>query len=1033
MEVKLTGQTNLRHKLALFNHALSYFGTSDLSALSETIKREKETYDSDGKSYFFNVLKGLNLKISEEVLENYDQNIKSYLDHINKQRADKIQLKYFQYLAVLFTEIFLDNVFARSNDFIKELNDFVANENKEKKKNYPEFSKDDLSKLAYWMATGSGKTLVMHINWLQFHKYNKKDVDNILLITPNEGLSRQHLEELRKSSIPAKIFNETDRSENTIQVIEIHKLTEEKKGEGLSVEVGSFEGNNLVFVDEGHKGFSGKAWKGLRDKISEIGFTFEYSATFDEAIGSGRDDLTDEYSKSIIMDYSYAHFYRDGFGKEFTVLNLRNTEYDRHKDLILLANMMSFYQQMIFYEENKQKLGEFFFERPLWIFVGNSVSSQKGDKFDDDTVSDLQFIVTFFNRYLTNRKEFVGIIDDIVNDRNPLKGRDLEFSFGKSLAFIKNKKLTAEEMYDDILQTVFHSDTGGKLELSSISSANGEVGLRVSGATNYFGLVFIGDVTSFKKKLEEKHGLVLREDKFSDSFFNTINDQESPINVLMGSKKFIEGWNSFRVSTMGLLNMGRSKGSQIIQLFGRGVRLRGYKNLMKRSKALIDEQVLERKNVSTDIGYLETLNIFGIKADYVDTFKNQLEEEGISETETLEIGIRKNRDFLNRHLITIRQKEEEEFQEPLTLEFASSMPTIRLDLRPKFELFESTETEANSGQIEEKVIPVHQYADYFDWDKIFFELYDFKRQKELYNLHFDKQTLRKIIDQKNYRVIFDKTFDADTFGQMQFIESLCARILKKYVLGFYNTHKRKWVTDNLEYAVLKDDDENFQDYKIFVDRKENRLLEEIRKLLQDSDKMYREDRKEISSIIFDRHLYQPLMVYNWRMTVAPPGLNAGEEKFVMDLKEYLHDHRNDGRIKDSEFYLLRNLSRKGIGFFAETNNFYPDFILWCVDEKKQRIAFIDPKGLVYGPEEKKAKIEVRKTLKEIEKKLKRDDVELTSFIVAVESSSFDTIKGGLGFETKKEFEDNHVVFQEDDDYVDKIMSKIMTPSVAESS
>ena len=37
----------------------------------------------------------------------------------------------------------------------------------------------------------------------------------------------------------------------------------------------------------------------------------------------------------------------------------------------------------------------------------------------------------------------------------------------------------------------------------------------------------------------------------------------------------MEGWNSWRVSNMGLLNIGRNEGSEIIQLFGRGVRLRG--------------------------------------------------------------------------------------------------------------------------------------------------------------------------------------------------------------------------------------------------------------------------------------------------------------------------------------------------------------------------------------------------------------------------------------------------------------------------
>ena len=305
----MAGQVSLRHKLVLFKQILNYFGVSDILGLRETLKREKETFDADGKSYYFNALKGLTLRIDEDTLSRYDGNIKAYLNYINRLRSEKINLKYFQYLAVLFTEIFLDNLFNRNGEFLKELNDFVEKENRENSKEYPKFSKNDLSKIAYWMATGSGKTLIMHINWLQFHKYNKKSIDNILLITPNESLSKQHFDELRKSNIPVKIFNGSNAQKDTIQIIEIHKLTEEKKGEGVSVEVSAFEGNNLVFVDEGHKGFSGKAWKSLRDKISEIGFTFEYSATFDEAISSKKDELMEEYSKAIIIDYSYRYFY----------------------------------------------------------------------------------------------------------------------------------------------------------------------------------------------------------------------------------------------------------------------------------------------------------------------------------------------------------------------------------------------------------------------------------------------------------------------------------------------------------------------------------------------------------------------------------------------------------------------------------------------------------------------------------------------------------------------------------------------------
>ena len=64
-------------------------------------------------------------------------------------------------------------------------------------------------------------------------------------------------------------------------------------------------------------------------------------------------------------------------------------------------------------------------------------------------------------------------------------------------------------------------------------------------------------------------------------------------------------------------------------------------------------------------------------------------------------------------------------------------------------------------------------------------------------------------------------------------------------------------------------------------------------------------------------------------------------------------------------------------------------------------------------------------LKEIEIKLNKKNFELTSFIVAGESSSFTKIKGLGDMKTKDDFEKNHVVFQEDSDYIEKIISTVI--------
>jgi hypothetical protein len=68
-----------------------------------------------------------------------------------------------------------------------------------------------------------------------------------------------------------------------------------------------------------------------------------------------------------------------------------------------------------------------------------------------------------------------------------------------------------------------------------------------------------------------------------------VKESSSPVNVLIGSKKFIEGWDCWRVSSLGLDARGpRSEGTQVIQLFGRGVRLKGHRWSLKRSNHLPD-------------------------------------------------------------------------------------------------------------------------------------------------------------------------------------------------------------------------------------------------------------------------------------------------------------------------------------------------------------------------------------------------------------------------------------------------------------
>ena len=414
--------------VAWLNSLLGYKTNRELLA---DMKEAQEGFDPYGQSFIRHRLagRGNQVRIPLSVLGAYDENIRAHLAAINAGRAEPITLRYFQYLAVLYAEIFLDWYFNRPGELLRQLNAFVAERNSasawdDRPREKP-FAAEDLTKLAFWMATGSGKTLIMHINYRQFLRYNRRPLDNILLITPNEGLSEQHIAEMAASVIPCVRFSLQESGlglteRNVVRVIEITKLVQEKRGGGLSVPVEAFEGNNLILVDEGHKGSGGEAWRGFRDALGRTGFTFEYSATFGQALTAARDDaLTAEYGKAIAFDYSYKYFHGDGYGKDFHILNLREERAEEQTDALLLGNLLSFYEQQRCFTEQAGSLRSYNLDKPLWVFVGSSVNAVYRES--GQPRSDVLTVARFLHRFLENKGGWaVRTIEELIEGRSGL-------------------------------------------------------------------------------------------------------------------------------------------------------------------------------------------------------------------------------------------------------------------------------------------------------------------------------------------------------------------------------------------------------------------------------------------------------------------------------------------------------------------------------------------------------------------------------------------------------------------------------------
>ena len=1016
--------THFAEKLVLARWALAQLGIEDFDRLSVLLSApEFEGWAEDGGSKFIQQLIARlprTRSLSDEQLREYDSNIVGHWKHITRNRnlqGQTLYPIYFQYLSLLLTECYLDRYFRDQGALLTSLNQAVEkfNQGAGARNLLDPFGQTELNKLAFLMATGSGKTLLMHCNIRQYVQYlgkagQRRDLNRIILLTPNEGLSRQHKDEFELSGIEAEFYDRNGATLFTgrgVDIIDIHKLRE-TSGE-KTVAVDTFEGNNLVLVDEGHRGSGGEEWMDKRARLCANGFSFEYSATFSQAIkaatGAKQKALTQTYAKCILFDYSYKFFYNDGYGKDFNILNLAEEHEDETRPLYLTACLLSFYQQCRRFADGGPSLVPYLLESPLMVFVGGSVTGQRQTQEDTDLVLILKFLASF----LADRTETERRLRKLLERKDGLvvgghRVFDRFFPYVEQL----HAPEKAPELLQDILKHVFTAPGGGQLHIVRLQGTEGEIGLRV-GENEWFGVVNVGDAKKLCDLCAERKGVDehyrVEELTFTGSLFDDIKRKGSPIRMLAGAKKFTEGWSSWRVSAMGLMNVGKKEGSEIIQLFGRGVRLKGFRFKLKRTGALdaMDFQSGDVPKKHPDfIELLETLNIFGIRSDYMKEFEEYLDEEGVGENERRELIF----------LPTIKLPEFAEKKVDLNIIRPSAdMPDFKKELRLKLESLE--------GQLNSKVVadwyprlqkqsstgagrgptsvlnqePLRKdHLAFLRWDTVWFAIERHKREKAYYNVVFSPDDLKALMAKSWWYDLFIPPGYLDfRLDRLLLWQEIITHLLKGYLDRFYNFHKREFEAPYLEYQVLRPEDELvLKEYQFLVKKSEKQLIKRLREL---SEKF---EQGQFEALSFDklelfqasRHLYQPLVHLSHGtgqeslIKVVPTHLNEGEKQFVDDLELFCKAEAK-GVLVDVEVYLLRNHnSDKAISFFAESG-FRPDFILWLLHKDRQTIAFLDPKGLRnFTDAFNNPKIQLAPRIKDLEKNLKRADIRLESYLIS---------------------------------------------------
>jgi len=973
-----------------------------------------------------------------ETLLGYDQNIVRHTLKLTESRRQPLRWKYFQWLSLLFTEVYLDRFFRDPDALLADLNGHVTrfNAGRPARDRIPVYERGDLSKLAFWNATGSGKTLLMHANILQYLHYldlhkRGRELNRVILLTPNEGLSRQHLVEFLASGLDAALFSKDASglfAGHDIEIIDIHKLREEM-GE-KTVAIDAFEGNNLVLVDEGHRGASGTEvgrWMQARNRLCENGFSFEYSATFGQAM-KGKGELEKQYAKCILFDYSYKYFYKDGFGKDYRILNLADDSDEDKRRLYLTACLLAFHQQRKLFEDHPVQFRPFMLEKPLWIFVGGSVNAVRTE--NRRKVSDVVDILLFLAEFVKDRSQSVRLLDRLLGGRPGLHDTKGQEIFTTAFDYLKSCDLDGEKTFDDILRLLFNSGKQAALHVENLKGTDGEIALRL-GDNEPFGLINVGDASALCRLCEEQSGfLIVGEKEFSASLFTDLSKDDSTVNVLIGSKKFTEGWNSWRVSTMGLMNVGRTEGSEIIQLFGRGVRLKGHGWSLKRTSAL--DGIPKPQHIRL----LETLNIFGIRADYMRQFKEYLEEEGLPTNEDrIEFVLPVVRNLDGKKLTSIRVQP--------GLDFKRDAPKPVLELPPdrlwRFPVtvnwYPKIQSQQSKGVVRTSDVAQpdeckfeDKHLAFMDLDSIWFELLRFKNERAWFNLNIPREAIPPLLESPGwYRLYIPKEdMELTRFDRVRRWEEIAVALLKKYIDRYYKYRKAEWEKDGLEYHELREDDPNFLDqYRLLVEQSQDAIVERLEELKQLVQNNSLSDWRfgNLQTVWFGNHLYQPLLHFNSELVeVRPVSLNEGEKDFVLHLREFYENRKEF--FADRQLFLLRNMSRgRGIGFF-EAGNFHPDFIIWLITGGKQYVTFADPKGIrnLEGPNDPKIRFHL--TIKEIEERLGDPKVVLNSFIIS--NTPHQQVGWWDGGISKSELEKAHVLFQKDDrnTYIEKMMSMI---------
>ena len=795
-----------------------------------------------------------------------------------------------------------------------------------------------INRMSFWMATGSGKTLlIVKLIDLLGQLMQRKEIskNDILFLAHRDDLLEQfknHVNEFNSFNFETKINlkNLRDyesvkrenalpfaRNEITVFYYRSDLISDEHKEKIVNFRNYDNNGKWYILLDEAHKGDREDSKRQvLYSILSRNGFLFNFSATFTDP----RDYAT------CAFNFNLSKFIDEGYGKHIYVSGSEVTAFRDKGDFSKVEKQKIVLKTLILqtyinkYFKKVRKEDKTLYHRPLLLTLVNSVDTKEAD------------LKLFFSELEKIAKNEIrnGLLKKAKEELAKEFENNPQYEF-EDMNVVINKKILEKIEYEDILKQVFNSKSPGNIEVLKIPGNRNEIIFKLQTSEKPFGLIKIGDISGWLK--EKLDGYEIIESFENESIFKKINRDDSEINILMGSRAFYEGWDSNRPNIILFVNIGVGSDAKkfVLQSVGRGVRIEPQKNKRKRILNLynakeITEEIFNK--VRQNILPLESLFVFGTNAENLKEIIKALKDEKQDRDLGKEFII--NKEAEKRLLLIPVYKESDkifaEEKEPQKYEISKE------DFDLAKSMFNYLGKKVALAKYECEVKVIKKAGESFQTSEQYF---DFAEERSISEPDL---LVDRILD---YFSVRDREFDK-------------FKKLENEIVHF----KRIKFSDGEKYDQIKkkiDEIRQYPEKQKELDKQYGKMPREefARKqmsLFEAQNFEYKGKKLKIKYI--QNHYYIPLIVSeNEKVDYLNHIIDVESEvKFIEQLEDYLQ--RENNILKQFDWWMFSKLDQTldevHIPYYNPKENnmarFKPDFIFWLQKGNDYVILFVDPKG-----------------------------------------------------------------------------------------